>query len=278
MTGDTTDLLSIRAGVAAGHALPSARHLPVPLQARLALAEQLGAPLLPELDLALDDAAADAELGAELRVATAQARAVTVGLVVAPLLVVPALGGLLGVDLVGFYLAPTGRVVLAVAGLLHAAGTAWIVAAVSRVRRRALASAPGSLEDVEVVRLLGVSLRSGLGVVGALRATADARPDVAAPLRQLALALDLGAVLPPAAATSSVARTLAAAVAVGSPVTDALVRLAADLLRERRTVVREAAARLPALLTVPTALLVLPATLLLIGAPVLTEAIATLGR
>lgn len=277
MTGDSSDLLALRADVASGRPLPRTLQLPTPLRDRLSLAERLGAPLLPELDLALDDAAADAELAAELRVATAQARAVTVGLVVAPFLVVPGLSGLLGVDLVGFYAAPVGRGVLVVAALLHAAGTAWIVAAVSRVRRRALLSSPGTLEDAEVVRLIGVSLRSGLDVVGALRVTADARPDVAAALRRVALALDLGADLPDAVSTSRVARTLAAAAATGAPVTDALARVAVDLLRDRRTVVREAAARLPALLTVPTALLVLPATLLLVGAPVLSEAVSSLG-
>lgn len=271
MSDAVAPLRELRARAAAGHPVTVDPGLPPALRRRLTLVLRLGAPLLPELDRALDDAAADAELAAEVQVASAQARAVARALLVAPLVLVPSLGALLSLDLMGFYGAPPGPAVLAVAAGLHGLGLLWVHLVV-----RAARSPTRGASAIELVELVAVGVRAGLGVVGALRAAGDVTPDLGEAARRLALALETGtpdddARLGPLGEVARLAAVL------GAPVADDLDRLAADLRRDQRTRARERAARLPALLTPPTALLVLPASLVVVLAPLIAATLTTLA-
>jgi Flp pilus assembly protein TadB len=128
-----TELLRLR--VSAGAPLTDAAQLGDRTRRAVAVAERSGAPLLGALDGAL---AAEDDLARARRavaVASAQARAVAIGLIGAPLLLVPALGRLVGADLRGFYTSPAGLVVLAVGLGFLGLGAAVIVALIARVGR-----------------------------------------------------------------------------------------------------------------------------------------------
>jgi Flp pilus assembly protein TadB len=121
------------------------------------VAADVGAPVLE----ALDGAAAaeeDAQRAARaVAVASAQTRAVASGLLLAPLVLVPGLGRLVGADLVGFYTTRVG-IVVGVAGLtLLAVGAATVAALVRRVGR------PATRSRHRAGRLLGVAIL-GLGL------------------------------------------------------------------------------------------------------------------
>ena len=242
----------------------------------LAVATDVGAPLLPALDAA---AAAEDDAARAVRavtVATAQARTVAAGLVLAPALLVPVIGGLAGADVGAFYAGGVGRAVLAVGGALLAVG-GWVARVlVGRARRAGTSGPDAGLE--EAVELVATALGGGAGPAAALRAVAersDGPPARHAPLlRALALALDLGTdPAGPARAAGGGAGRLAAALGladeVGAPVGPVLRRLAADLRAAELTRVLAAAERLPAQLTVPATLLLLPASVLLIAAPLI---------
>jgi hypothetical protein len=295
-----------RMRLAAGVAAPEGEGLPDRARRAVDLAQRTGAALLPALQSAAD---ADADARRAVRavdVACAQARTVAGGLLAAPLLLVPALGGMLGIDLVAFYTQPLGLAVAAGVLVLVAAGAALTMGLLRRVRRPAPPS-PGrgpllavgagllvgwlvtwllaplvgillarrarpapDLPDIdEVADLLATALAGGLGGAQALRAVADVRPDVAAPLCRLALELDLGVDARPEAPVplDRVADVLVTAAEVGAPVGAALRRLAVELRAEQLARALAAAERLPAQLTFPTALFLLPAVLLAIGAP-----------
>jgi hypothetical protein len=144
----------VRMRVAAG--MPVGRDLELgPRVARaVALADEVGAPVLDALDAAAaaeDDAARSRRAVA---VASAQSRAVAAGLLVAPLVLVPGLGRLVGVDLVGFYASGAGRVVLAVGLTMLAVGALVIrtlVLRVEAVRHRAPGPRLTTTERVLVV-------------------------------------------------------------------------------------------------------------------------------
>ena len=131
--GGATELLRLR--VSAGAPVADLGQLSERTGRAVAIAERSGAPLLGALDGAL---AAEDDLARARRavtVASAQARAVAAGLIGAPLLLVPALGRLVGADLRDFYTSSAGLVVLAVGVGLLALGAALIVVLITRVGR-----------------------------------------------------------------------------------------------------------------------------------------------
>ena len=264
----------VRLRLAAGAPLEPTFAVTPRLARALTVARAVGAPLLPAVDAAA--AAEDDALRATraVAVATAQARAVAGGLVVAPLVLVPALGRLAGADVVGFYGSAPGRIVL-VAGL----ALLGLGAAVARGLVRRVGRPPAGAEAEEAVELVATALIGGSGHAAALRLVAEVLPATAAGLRRLALDLDLGVdldgsdpVSPAAGDAAALARLgplLTEASRLGAPSAVVLRRLAADLRAAELAQVLAAAERLPAQLSVPTTLLLLPATLLLVGAPLL---------
>ena len=222
------DLLRLRASV--GLDVRDADGLPPRLQRALAVATAVGAPALD----ALEGAAAaeeDARRAARaVAVASAQTRAVAGGLILAPVLLVPGLGRLVGADLVGFYTTPLGAVTAAVAGLLLALGAVLVLRLVRRVGQppaagptagqvaAAVAAAlaagvalhlvlapvagmlvlrvgrpravPPSGVD-EAVDLTATAMAGGVAPGEALRTAAARLPGLARPLRRLAFVLEL---------------------------------------------------------------------------------------
>jgi Flp pilus assembly protein TadB len=183
----TTEVLRLR--VAAGVEVGERAALPERTRRALAVAERTGAPLLPALDgaMAAEDDAARA--GRAVEVASAQARVVAAGLLVAPAVLVPALGRLAGADLLGFYTAPTGLVVLAVGlGLLGlgAATIARLIRQVGRARDRRGRSGPGApvagmVAAVAVWQLAGVALAPLAGLLAHRLMAARTAPPPAPP-------------------------------------------------------------------------------------------------
>jgi hypothetical protein len=303
---DAQALERARLRLAAGAPATDLRGLSPRARRAVDLAQHTGAALLPAMESAAD-ADADARRAARaIDVACAQARTVAGGLLAAPLLLVPALGGMLGIDLAAFYTQPFGLAVAGLVLLLVGAGAGLVVALLRRVRRPAPSTAAGppvlaigaavlvgwlstwllaplvgvlvarhgrpdpDLPDIdEVADLVATALAGGLGAAGAVRAVAEVRSDVAGPLHRLALELDLGVDDRPRAPVplDRVAAVLVTAAEVGAPVGDALRRLARELRAERLARALAAAERLPAQLTFPTALCLLPAVLLAVGAP-----------
>ena len=300
------DVLRLRA--AAG--LPPRDLATLPPRARrsLAVAVATGAPMLPALDAA---AAAQDDLTATRRaiaVASAQTKAVAGGLVAAPFVLVPFLGGVFQADLVAFYATPAGRVVGGVGLALLTLGAYAVARLVRRIGappppprprgvralqagvvgmllgvvltpvlgvlaavlvwRRSRASAIGRPGVDEAADLTAVALSAGVAPGEALRASARHLPTHAAGLRGLALELELGLASDHAGPLERLGVVLRAATDVGVPAAPALRRLAAELRADERARVLAAAERLPAQLTFPTALALLPATLLLVGAPI----------
>jgi Flp pilus assembly protein TadB len=274
--GDTDRVrLHLEAGVPLG---PDLRLTPR-VQRAVSVARLVGAPLLGAIESA---AAAEEDAVRSVRavqVATAQSRTVALGLVLAPLLLVPIIGRLAGADVVAFYLTSTGRSVLAFGLGLLASGALvarWLVARIGRL------PADAALE--ESVELTATAIAGGAGASAALRTVAAVLPAQGDRLRQLALDLDLGTTaLPGHAATRTSSgepealerlRTVVVTAAqVGAPSAGALARLARDLRADELARVLAAAERLPAQLTFPTTLLLLPATVLLIAAPLLDAGI-----
>lgn len=283
-----TDRARLR--LAAGAPLGARDDLSPRVRRALVVADEVGAPLLTALDAA---AAAEDDAARAVRavtVATAQARTVAVGLVLAPALLVPVIGRLAGADVVAFYTGGPGRAILVAGAALLAAGGLASRALVRRAARTGASGPDAGLE--EVVELVATALGGGAGPAAALR-TVAARIDGAvarhAPLlRGLALALDLGldpatgAGRGPAAAGSDGAdrlrTSLALAAEVGAPVAPVLRRLARDLRADDLARVLAAAERLPAQLTVPATLLLLPASVLLIAAPLLDAGLRAVAR
>jgi hypothetical protein len=266
--------LHLEAGVPLGPDL----HLSPRVQRAVSVAQLVGSPLLVAIESA---AAAEEDAARAVRavaVATAQSRTVALGLVLAPVLLVPAIGRLAGADVVAFYLAPGGRGVLAVGMLLLGAGALVARGLVARVGR----PHPDAVLE-EAVELIATAIAGGSGTASALRTVAAVVPAQGDPLRRLALDLDLGTVRDERDASSSrtirtpgepdalrrLRTVIVTASQVGAPSAAALARLARDLRAAELARVLAAAERLPAQLTFPTTLLLLPATVLLIAAPLL---------
>ncbi len=125
------DEFRLRVAVGGGSLPPQG--LPERCQRAVEVARDVGAPLLAALDAA--QAARDDERRAEraVAVASAQTRVVAGGLLLAPVLLVPGLGRLVGADLVAFYRSGLGLVVLAVGGGLLLLGASIVVLLVRRV-------------------------------------------------------------------------------------------------------------------------------------------------
>lgn len=128
--------------------------LPGRARRAVALAAATGAPAVPALDAALAALGDRARRDRALAVATAQARAVATGLVMLPLLALPALQALLDAPLLAFYATPAGVVVGAVAvGLLAAGGAvAW------RLVARAATTAPPARPRAAAAGVVGAGV------------------------------------------------------------------------------------------------------------------------
>ena len=308
----TSDLDRVRLRVAAGADPGDTDALPERTAAVLRVATEVGAPLLD----ALDGAAAADEDGRRrdraIRVAASQGTTVANGMAIAPLVLVPLLSRLFGVDLLAYHRTPVGMVTGVVGVTLVALGAVLARAVVGRVRRPPRPTSPAGRRVATVVaavtaavvvhpvaaalvlvaaawrsrpvpapvdptvsdavELAAVAVGGGLAPAAALRVAASEVPSLAAPLRRLALDLDLGHApgsLPPG--VDRLAEILVTADHVGAPVGTTLRRLAADVRADELARVLAAAERLPVQLTLPTALLLLPGVLLLVGAPIVAD-------
>ncbi|MFN2556204.1 MAG: hypothetical protein ABR592_04920 [Nitriliruptorales bacterium] len=304
----------VRTRLLVGAPLPASRtRLPGRATRALQLASAVGAPGVPALDAAV--AAFDDGNRREraLGVATAQARAVAMGLSALPPLAVFGLGSLLDEPLWRFYLTPSGAIVGAVGLALAATGAAGALGLVRRARRAtaplpplaaaALTAIPVALlasplvgllaavtmavvrrmrrleppptpEADEIADLTATAMCGGLPPAGALRAVAEVLPAHATELRRGALSLELLAAVELPPGLDRVGRVLTDVTRWGAPAEPALRRIAADLRAAELQRALAAAERLPALLAFPTALCLLPACLLLVGAPLLAEGLA----
>jgi pilus assembly protein TadC len=287
MASIASDTDRVRLHLEAGVPLGPELRLTPRVQRAVSVAQLVGSPLLVAIEAA---ASAEEDASRAVRavaVATAQSRTVAMGLVFAPVLLVPAIGRLAGADVVGFYLTPGGRSILAAGLVLLAAGALLARGLVARVGRP---HADAALE--EAVELTATAIAGGSGTASALRTVAAVLPAQGQRLRRLALDLDLGTATleptPPAASAPAPAvldriravrvepealarlrSVIVTAAHVGAPSAGALTRLARDLRAAELARVLAAAERLPAQLTFPTTLLLLPATVLLIAAPLL---------
>ena len=292
MAGTIDDTDRVRLHLEAGVPLGPDLRLTPRVQRAVSVAQLVGAPLLGAIESA---AAAEEDAARSVRavaVATAQSRTVALGLVLAPVLLVPVIGRLAGADVVAFYLSPLGRGVLGVGLLLLGAGALVARTLVARVGQP---HPDAALE--EAVELTATAIAGGSGTAAALRTVAAVLPAQGDPLRRLALDLDLGVGVdagrieapdggtPRSSLLGASPRTngrgaepdalrrlrvvIVTAASVGAPSAGALLRLARDLRAAELARVLAAAERLPAQLTFPTTLLLLPATVLLIAAPLL---------
>jgi len=268
-----TDTDRVRLHLLAGVAIGPGLRLSPRVRRAVTVATEVGAPLLPVVEAASEAEDDDARIVRAIAVSTAQARTVARGLTLAPLLLVPLIGRLAGVDVVAFYRAGVGRSVLVVGLLLLATGGLLARAIIAKAGRR---DRDADLE--EVVELLAAALAAGSGSAEALRGVAGVFPRSARRLRQLALDLDLGVQRAPdpdgPPAFARLREVLTTAAELGAPAAPTLRRLARDLRAIELARIMAAAERLPAQLTVPTTLLLLPVTLLLIGAPLVASGLA----
>ncbi len=133
----------LRLRVAAGAPPEDLSELSARSRRAVAVALAVGAPLLDAIDgaqAAEDDAA---QASRAVAVASAQTKAVAAGLLLAPAVLVPGLGRLVGADLLGFYGSGLGLLVLGAGGALLLVGGLLIVALVRRVGRAAAPSSAG---------------------------------------------------------------------------------------------------------------------------------------
>jgi hypothetical protein len=136
-----TDVLRLRAD--AGAPPEDLARLPARAGRAVAVAHEVGAPVAAALDGALAAEEDARRARRAVAVASAQTRVVAGGLVLAPVLLVPGLGRLVGADLVGFYRSGPGLLVLAVGLALLGAGALTVAALVRRVGRATAAPAGG---------------------------------------------------------------------------------------------------------------------------------------
>ncbi len=223
-TAGATELLRLRA--AAGGELGERRDLPPRVRRALDVARQAGAPMSDALDGA---SAAEADARQAVRavaVASAQTRAVAGGLLLAPLVLTPALGRLVGADLLAFYTSPIGLAVAGVAGVLYGLGAGLVLGMIRRIGRsaagvRRLRMVPALAAGALVWWALHPALAPVVAVLVARsgsRASVDVGVDEAADLTATALA-------------GGVSVPLALRTAAGHlpPLADRLHRLAFDL-------------------------------------------------
>ena len=156
----------VRLLVAAGSPVTDLERLPERCRRAVALAQEVGAPLLEAVEAA-QAARDDVRRGERaVAVASAQTRVVAGGLLVAPLLLVPGLARLVGADLLGFYTSAFGLLVLGVGVGLLAFGGMIVVVLVRRVghtrqrtrQRDPLALAAAGVAGVVAYHLVGLAL------------------------------------------------------------------------------------------------------------------------
>ncbi len=167
VAADADDALDeLRLLVAAGSPVTHLERLPGRCRRAVALAQEVGAPLLEAVEAA-QAARDDVRRGERaVTVASAQTRTVAGGLLIAPFLLVPGLARLVGADLVGFYTSAFGLLVLAVGTGLLAFGAVVVVVLVRRVgqaRQRIrhhdpLALIVAGMAGLVAYRLFGVAL------------------------------------------------------------------------------------------------------------------------
>lgn len=227
---DLLDQLRLR--VAAGADPGDLDRLRPTTAAAVRLATAVGAPLLAVRDAAA--AVEDDERRAEraVTVASAQGRTVAATLLLAPVVLVPVMARLFGIDLVAYHRTPVGAVTGAVAAVLMAAGGLAIRAVVHRVWRPPRARDPrrvraagllgallvGVLTHLLVTavlvvvvwratrprspptdplvahaaELVAVAVSAGCAASTSLRLAADEAPPLAVVLRRVAFDLDVG--------------------------------------------------------------------------------------
>lgn len=214
-------LTRLRLQVAAGGRPASLAELPADVRPAVAVADRVGAALLPTLDAAASARGQRRRIARQVHTATAPARTVAAGLVVLPVVAVPVLARLLDVDLLAFYATPIGTMVGAVALVLWATGAVTIAALVTRAERDPRPPGPGP-------RVLVAGLVAGLvvapwaAVVAAVVARLTFRAPPPSPHADLADACDL------------VATALSAGLAVPAALREAALHvswLGADLRR-----------------------------------------------
>lgn len=297
-------LTRLRLRVAAGARPDRLDGLPPDVRPAVAVADRVGAALLPTLDAAADAHRQRRAVARQVHTATAPARTVAVALVLLPVVAVPALARVLAIDLAAFYTTGIGTVVGAVAVGMWAAGAGAIVGLVVRAGRdpapvgptpRVLAAAvvgwllagpwlaalaglgarllhrrvapPPHVALADACDLLAAALSAGLTVPAACREVAPHLPALADDLHRLAWQVELGR-LRPGSATRGVPATcdrLAAVLADGLDAGGPLVPALRALAREVRA--ERGAAAESAALRLP-ARLTFPTALLLLPATV----------
>ncbi|MFP4634670.1 MAG: type II secretion system F family protein [Nitriliruptoraceae bacterium] len=223
--GDPRALDRLRVEVAAGTPLTDIAGLPERCRCALELATVVGAPLLPAVDAAREAQDDVEQARRAVAVASAQTRVVAGGLVIAPLVLVPGLGRLVGVDLVAFYSTGIGLVVLGTGLGLLALGAGMVLALVRRVdraRRRGGSAGMSARLPMLIAVAVGVLV---WGTVGAALA-----PLAALGAHQLA-ARRINRGGEPVTGVDEAADLVATALAGGVGAPEAL-RLAADRLPE----------------------------------------------
>ena len=125
----------LRLRVAAGMDADDLQDLSPRLRRLVTVSRQVGAPVAAALDAGLAAEEDERRCQRAIAVASSQTRVVAGGLLIAPLVLVPGLGRLLGADLLGFYRSGVGLLVLAAGAGLLALGAAIVVGLLRRVGR-----------------------------------------------------------------------------------------------------------------------------------------------
>lgn len=308
-------LTRLRLQVAGGSRAVPDPGLPADVRSAVALADRVGAPMVPVLDAAQDAERHRRRVTRQVATAVAPARSVGVGLVAMPVLVVPLLGRALGVDLLDFYTSGVGLATGLVALALWAAGAGLVMVMVRRAGQEPRPASPtlrvvGAAVVAAVVAspwlalpaallarathrsppppphpdlavacdLVATGLAAGLTAAGALREAAAELPTLATELRRLAWQVDLGRwTATPPEPLRRLVTTLADGLATGGPLVPALRELAREVRAERGALAEARALRLPARLTFPMSLCLLPATVLAIGTPIVVTGLSAVG-
>lgn len=179
--------------------------LPVEVVRAVALARTCGTPVVPVLDAAAEVAEHRLRLDRDVAEAIGPAVSVARGLLMLPLLAVPLLAGVLGLDLVDFYLRqPLGRLVAIIVIALMTTAGLWMHAAIRtagtpRVRQSGLGAAVGlGLLGAIVVAWWLAPLVTGLWYVRARRVPAQPHPNLDEAIDLVATAMTTGLAIPAA--------------------------------------------------------------------------------
>ncbi len=163
----------------------------------------------------------------------------------------------------------------------------WIV---SRMRKSYVAKLEAAIPDA--LDLLVICAQAGLSLQPAMARVASemrlARPEIAAELDQTIRELEVMA--DPQVALGNLAQrtglptlkrlvaTLLQTLQYGTPLTDALRHLSAEVRQAALTRFEEGAARLSVLLTLPMILFILPCVFIVVGGPAMVQVMRTFGK